>query len=378
MSGGSEWKAVQSWHCFPLRMSVSVAPSATASKLRSLRDRIAVLRYPDETLLSLVVYDLPAAFRESSISSSECERRIHYYDRLAGGEAYPALISTADALLRKVHQAIDLTRIPKALQNPPDSYYKGARERLDAEVASLLNPPRLQDNEPTTGRIDEWRYVLAFYTEKAENTMWRLVSVRAITEEEMSGFLQQWKPIKARLIELLEKPWQEDRLEDFMLLSRFVADRSDQQSALQLKEYYQRVQQSSCSVCEELLKLPALGGGVAASTESTGKGRRGRKARVSYDPATKTFSFRKKSYKVSKNADYAELCDAFYPNCPTSDNLPWKRVHKLVHAVESKSPIEDREKMRGKIRSLNRWAKSPRHFLGELLRLKNEHVERLK
>lgn len=91
------------------------------------------------------------------------------------------------------------------------------------------------------------------------------------------------------------------------------------------------------------------------SATETPMRRKGRKILTYKD---RTFRLKGKSFPIKGLPDYAYLCDIFYARCPKSDNkLPWEVVYKNMPSEYQNDLYAGREKIRGTIKSLNRWAK---------------------
>jgi len=95
-----------------------------------------------------------------------------------------------------------------------------------------------------------------------------------------------------------------------------------------------------------------------------------------YDAATRTYSFNRKRFPLSRESDFGSLCDSFYTLCPTSGKVHWRELRD--HMLQSRPLWSglDREKIRELIRSLNRWAEIESLSVGRVLKLADEHVTR--
>ncbi len=92
----------------------------------------------------------------------------------------------------------------------------------------------------------------------------------------------------------------------------------------------------------------------------------------------RTFRYKGKSYQLKGEPDFAFLCDVFFALCPKSDKkLHWKVVYDTMPDSYRTDPYSGMEKMRGTIKSLNRWAKK---YMGisAILKLERGYVHRVK
>jgi len=93
----------------------------------------------------------------------------------------------------------------------------------------------------------------------------------------------------------------------------------------------------------------------------------------------RTFRYRGKDHPIKGEPDYAFLCDVFYARCPKSDNkLRWEEVYHAMPPAYRGEPYKGMEKMRGTIKTLNRWAENNIEGIPELLRLEKGQIIRLK
>jgi hypothetical protein len=113
---------------------------------------------------------------------------------------------------------------------------------------------------------------------------------------------------------------------------------------------------------------------IASSQEMKSKKR---KAVLTY--SRRTFKYKGKEYPIKNGREMAKLCDFIYLHCPKSDkSVHWEKVYEGVTHHRSQSKLEDQEKVRGWVRSLNRWATDSKRSIGKLVEFTGGYVQRLK
>ncbi len=375
------------------------------SDIERIKSEITAARWQDHRLETIIPYELASVIAAEPALKEMYEKRVHFYERLRASSEYRTLYDQMLAAMNNLQREIDrsmllesddaLYFLPKGEKmrwihdEPTREKWPECKEHVSAQTfyAALSSRDRWCDLGEGVGtkialsdsNLCRWRATLEQFAEIKRFSRQHSDALNAKGE----SYVATIRSVLIRLDHLLKLPWHRDHIADFEEVYIYIKNRTGDGIETapfewpDQEEDFKRAQKSAMIVCRELASHLAREQKYLAANHSSVTSAKEPSSRLTY--TKRTFRYRGKDHRIKGEPDYAFLCDVFYARCPKSDKkMRWDEVYQYMPSVYRGEPHKGMEKMRGTIKSLNRWAEGNIENTPELLRMEKGNIVRVK
>lgn len=362
-----------------------MSQKSVANALSIVMEKIAAAPFHERGLREMLPHELLPIIKASPALNNEYRRRVHYYETLAASVQYRDLHSKLHRAIAHLWLLVSKKDLPTKevfwlpIKSLSKSWEKMSIEKFYDKLRTFqwveIGGNHSSRTDAPDSFITPWRAALEQYEEVRR--MFEVADVASSLSDDEGRYMKRLAVLIGEMTVLLQEPWHTLHIADFETVHVYVTKYSIQQGyegrasrdlqSSDTQEQFKEAQSSAIVVCRDLL--------VELDKPKSRKW-------MSYDQRTHSFGYGNRQTQalcLPPDADYAVLCDAFYPNCPKSGRMNWEVVAQHIFKIVPNTNHQvDREKIREWVRSLNRWAIREKHFVSKILELDGADLVRLK